>query len=319
MKNFSSPETALLILKRLKNFWGYGNLKGPIWFVGMEEGLGDDEGFPLKRFEATDGKAVVDITSNTSADHQNLFKEGAKTQPTWRPLIFILLYQKLGRIPTIAEIRDFQINQFGRTASPHAILELMPLPAKSTKKADWIYQDVPLIGLTHREEYLATYLPERVQALKLLIEKHQPKLVLFYSRSYLNEWQSIISKKLKEVIPDKLHMVKVDKTIYVVTPHPTSRGLSTADWEQIIKRLMKAVKTTLLSRDEVYQKVVAVMQPDLRIDFWFPTFYHWYVKSNGWFTPEMVVTMLTSSKYMEDMKKLEKEQNFSDGDKSSLE
>lgn len=311
----SSPqEVALLILKRLKNFWGYGNLKAPVWFVGMEEGLGSTEGIPLERFQSTDGKVVVDITSNTSADHQSLFKEGAKTQPTWRPLIIILFYLRFGRVPTLSEIRDYQINHFGRTTSPHAILELMPLPAKSTKKADWIYQDVPLIGLTNREEYLATYLPERVQALKLLIEKHQPKLVLFYSRSYLNEWQSIIPKKLKEVIPDKLHMVKVDKTIYAVTPHPTSRGLSTADWEQVTKRLVKAVKTTLLSRDEVYQKVVAATEPDLRIDFWFDLFYLQYVKSSGWFTPEMVVTMLTSSKYMEDMEKLRKEQNTSEED-----
>ena len=313
-KQSSPQEVALLIVKRLKNFWGYGNLKGPVWFVGMEEGLGATEGLPLERFISTDGKVVVDITSNTSADHQALFKEGAKTQPTWRPLIFILLYQRFGRVPTLAEIRDYQINHFGRTTSAHAILELMPLPAQSTKKADWIYQDVPLMGLTHREEYLATYLPDRVQALKLLIEKHQPKLVLFYSRSYLNEWQSIIPKKLKEAIPDKLHMVKVDKTIYAVTPHPTSRGLSTDDWVQITKRLMKAVKTTLLSRDEVYQKVVAIMPADLRIDFWFEVFYSRYLKSNGWFTPEMVVTMLTSPEYMEDMKRLQKEQNLPEVD-----
>jgi hypothetical protein len=71
---------------------------------------------------------------------------------------------------------------------------------------------------------------------------------------------------------------------------------------------MKAVKTTLLSRDEIWQKVLEVeSQPDLRIQFWFPTFYDQYVKSCGWFTPEMVVTMLTSSKYKEDMEKLEKE------------
>jgi hypothetical protein len=282
--------------------------KGPVWFVGMEEGLGATEGIPLERFQSTDGKVVVDITSNTSADHQSLFKEGTKTQPTWRALIFILLYQRFGEVPTLAKIRDYQINNFGRIDSAHAVLELMPLPAKSTKKADWIYQDVPLIGLTDREEYLATYLPERAQALKLLIEKHQPRLVLFYSRSYLNEWQSIIPKKLKEVIPDKLHMVKVGNTVYAVTPHPTSRGISTADWEQVTKRLMKAVKTTLLSRDEIWQKVLEVeSQPDLRIQFWFPTFYDQYVKSCGWFTPEMVVTMLTSSKYKEDMEKLEKE------------
>ena len=239
MKNLSSRETALLILKRLKNFWGYGNLKGSVWFIGMEEGLGDSDGIPLERFLSTDGKTIVGITDNTAPDHAEWFKPNAPTQNTWRPLIFILLYQKLGRVPTLTEIRDYQINHFGRIKGDHAVLELMPLPAKSTKKADWIYQDVPLIGLTHRDEYLKSYMPDRVQAMKLLIEKHQPKLVLFYSRSYINEWQAIIPKKLKEVIPDKLHMVKVADTVYAVTPHPTSHGLSAADWTQIAKRLTK--------------------------------------------------------------------------------
>ena len=239
MQKLSSTEIALLIQKRLKNFWGYGNLKGPVWFIGMEEGLGKNEGFPLERFQATDGKTVVDITSNTSADHQLLFMEGAETQKTWRRLIFVLLYQKLNRVPDIEEIRDFQINKFGRTKSDHAVLELMPLPAKSVVKTDWTYQDVPLIGLTHREEYLASYKPERVQALKALIEKHQPKLVLFYSRTYLNDWQSIVPKKLKEVIPDKLHIAKVGNTLYAVTPQPTYRGLTTADWTQIAKKLSR--------------------------------------------------------------------------------
>lgn len=233
----ATPEVAMIIKKRLKDFWGYGNLKGSVWFVGMEEGLDTSEGFPLERFRATADKAVADITTNFSSAHSALFKPNAPTQPTFRRLIFILLYQKLGRIPSIAEIRDFQINHFGRTKSEHALLELMPLPAKSTRKADWIYQDIPLIGLTNREEYLANYLPERVEALSLLIEKYQPKLVVFYSRSYLETWQTIIPKKLKEVIPNKLHTVKVCDTIFAVTPHPTYKGLTTADRTEISKHL----------------------------------------------------------------------------------
>ena len=235
----SPQELSILILKCLKNFWGYGNLKGSVWFIGMEEGLGENEGLPIERFISTDGKAVVDITSNTASDHQKFFQTGTETQKTWRRLIFVLLYQKLGRVPTISEIRDFQINHFGRIKSDHAILELMPLPAKSVTNADWIYQDVPLIGLTNREEYLASYMPDRVQALKLLIEKHQPKLVLFYSRTYLKYWQLVVPKKLKEVIPDNLHIAKVEDTVYAVTPHPTSWGMTTADWTEIAKKLSR--------------------------------------------------------------------------------
>ncbi len=232
----SPQELSLLILKRLKNFWGYGNLKGSVWFIGMEEGLGENEGFPFERFQATDGKKVVDITSNTLADHQKFVTDG-KYQPTYNRLIFILLYQKHRRIPTKEEIRDYQISEFGRIKSDHAILELMPLPSKSVKNSDWTYQDIPLIGLTNREEYLASYIPDRVHALKILIEKHQPKLVLFYSRTYLKHWQLIVPKKLKEVIPGRLHVAKIGNTTYAVTSHPTSREITTADWTQIAKKL----------------------------------------------------------------------------------
>lgn len=233
----SSEEVALLIKKRLKNFWGYGNLKGSTWFIGMEEGLAASESFPYERFESTADKAVVDIVGNTAADHNVWFEASAPTQRTWRPLIFILLYLKLGRVPKLSEIREYQIAEFGRTKCDHAVLELMPLPSRSVKASDWIYSDVPLTGLASRKEYLATYKPARVEALKALIEQHQPKLVLFYSRSYLTDWQTIVPKPFKEVIPGKLHLVKYDGITYAVTAHPTSRGMTNQDWEEIAKRL----------------------------------------------------------------------------------
>lgn len=237
-QNPSPEEVALLISRRLKKFWGYGNLKGSVWLIGMEEGIGADEDFPITRFESTSGKEVVDITDNTAEDHNRWFKSGAATQRTWRPLIFILLYQTLGRAPTLEEIRDYQINHFGRKNSDHAILELMPLPSRSLKASDWIYSDVQLTGLKNRKEYLAMYKPERVKLLQALIEKHQPKLVLFYSRSYLPDWQSIVPKTLKEVIPEKLHVAKVGGTTYAVTAHPVSHGLSTKDWEMIARKVL---------------------------------------------------------------------------------
>ena len=233
----SSNEAALLIKKRLETFWGYGNLKGDTWFVGMEEGIGRNEGFPLERFISTAGKAVVDIRGNLAVDHNVFFEQAAPTQSTWRPLIFILLSLKLGRIPKLSEIREYQISTFGRTQSDHAVLELMPLPSRSVKASDWLYSDVPLTGLTSRKEYLKTYKPARVEALKALIEKHQPKLVLFYSRSYLTDWQHIVPKPLKEVIPGRLHIAKANGTTYAVTAHPTSRGVSTEDWEKVAKCL----------------------------------------------------------------------------------
>ncbi len=237
MSTTTTQEVATLLKKRLKTFWGYGNLDGRTWFVGMEEGLGKQEPFPLERFRSTAGKAVVDIRDNTAEDHQRWFNPKSAIQPTWRILISLLMYRRLRRIPKLADIRTYQFLEFGLKNNDHALLELMPLPASSTNEADWIYSDVPLKGLKTRKEYLATYKPARVEALKTLIEKHQPKLVLFYSRTYLTDWQQIVPKPLVEVIPGKLHLVKYKGTTYAVIPHPTSRWMKTTDWALIAEKI----------------------------------------------------------------------------------
>ncbi len=235
--NPSSEEVALLIKKRLKTFWGYGNLDGRTWLIGMEEGIGKDEPFPLERFVSTANKSIVDIRDNTASDHQRWFIPNAPTQSTWRMLITLLMYRRMKKIPKLADIRTYQLLEFGLKNNDHALLELMPLPSRSTHEVNWLYSDVQLEGLSSRKDYLATYKPARVAALKALIEKHQPKLVLFYSRTYLTDWQLIVPKPLVEVIAGKLHLVKHKGTIYAVTPHPTSRGMKTEDWAEIAKHL----------------------------------------------------------------------------------
>ena len=42
-----------LIDDRIANYWGYGNLDGDRWYVGMEEGHDDDLYALRKRFENT--------------------------------------------------------------------------------------------------------------------------------------------------------------------------------------------------------------------------------------------------------------------------
>ncbi len=55
--------TKELVLNRIENFWGYGNLEGKYWFVGMEEGHDLDMGALEKRFIKTANRSVVDIVN----------------------------------------------------------------------------------------------------------------------------------------------------------------------------------------------------------------------------------------------------------------
>ncbi len=243
MNQIKSPfgeEFRYLIQERIKNFWGYGNLNGDVWFVGMEEGHNQDNEVLLERFKATSSAEVFDIYEDLRVDpgHVYWFEDGAPTQSTYRKLIYLLLYLQSKTEPTLEEIREFQIKQFGRKTSNHAALELMPLPAKSTRKKDWLYAEADIEGLRTRKEYLATHKPARAQRLRELIGKHKPKVVIFYSRVYLSDWKEAVPVMLEEVIPKKLHIAKDHDTLYAVVPHSTAFGVSNADWKEIAETIL---------------------------------------------------------------------------------
>jgi hypothetical protein len=242
MNKLSSPngdDFKLLLQERIKNFWGYGNLGGDIWFVGMEEGYNQNNEILIKRLEATAHSAVFDIYDDLKVDpgHVYWFEEGAPTQPTYRSLIYILLHIRNGKEPTLEEIREYQIKRFGRKTSDHAVLELMPLPSKSIKESDWLYANSGIEGLSTRKEYLATHKPARVRELRTLIQKHKPRLVLFYSKMYLSDWQQIANIPLEEKIIKKLYTAKNHDTLYAVVPHTTSFGMFKSDWKKIAEAL----------------------------------------------------------------------------------
>ena len=228
-----------LTKERIKNFWGYGNFKGNIWFVGMEEGCDGSINKLIKRFEATSQGEIFDIYDDMrcDADHMCWFEKGAKTQATYRKLIYILLYLKTNKEPTIEEIREYQIKHFGRKKTDHAVLELMPLPCKSISKKDWIYESSGIDGLLSRKEYLKTYRPERAKRLRELIQEHKPKLVIFYSMSYLDDLKNITKVQFDEVIKKKLYIAKDDSTLYAVVPHSTAHGMFSSDWKQVVEKI----------------------------------------------------------------------------------
>lgn len=209
----------------------------------MEEGYSGDDELLVKRLKATAEGQIFDIYDDMRVDpgHMAWFKNGAPTQPTYRKLIYLLLYLRSGKEPTIEDIREYQIHQFGRKSSDHAVLELMPLPCKSIRKADWIYDAFGIEGLSSRKEYLATYKPLRVHLLRTLIKNHKPKLVIFYSRTYAEDWQSIVPTSFAEVISDKLSIAKDDSTVYASVPHSTAHGHSNADWKEIAEVILPFV------------------------------------------------------------------------------
>ena len=114
MNTIESPfgeEFKILIQERIKNFWGYGNLDSPYWFIGMEEGYNEDNEILHDRFTATAHQQICDIYDDLKVDpgHVVWFEKSAKIQPTWRRLIEMMLYAETNTFPDKEEIRAFQI------------------------------------------------------------------------------------------------------------------------------------------------------------------------------------------------------------------
>lgn len=228
-----------LIQERIKNFWGYGNLDSPYWFIGMEEGYNETNEILLDRFTATAHKQICDIYDDLKVDpgHVYWFEDGASIQPTYRRLIEMMIYAETGSHPDKEAIREFQIKQLGRKKSNHALLELMPLPSKSIAAKDWLYTESGIEGLESRKEYLETYKPQRIEALRELIEKHKPKHVICYSLSYQEDWQKLTDAPFIEVNPRRLYLARDGETTIAITPHSVMQGLSNDDWKMIIEEM----------------------------------------------------------------------------------
>jgi hypothetical protein len=159
-------------------------------------------------------------------DHMAWFQPGAPIQRTWMYLIAVFLYLKLERRPTTGEIRDFQIYSFGdKQLNQNALLELMPLPSKRAHEDAWLYGTVDIQSLRTRREYLQTYKPRRLRKLNELVRNYKPRLVIFYSLDYLDDWTSIIGRE-SELLAKQMYAVDVDETLFCVIPHSVAVGMS---------------------------------------------------------------------------------------------
>ena len=224
-----------LVTSRIRNFWGYGSLDAPVWFVGMEEGLSRDvtdvnDERLLARFTATADRQTVDLRRGMEAvpDHIKWFRPCAPLQSTWKYLIALYLHLKHGSIPAPEAIRDFQSCALADSKLKEtAAIELMSLPSNKARQSTWLYNRLGVPGLSTRAEYLEKYVPERVSRLSALIIQHKPKLVVFYSLNYRKYWEKIIGTPATEVTK-QMFATQANEMLFCVVPQGSMRGMSYA-------------------------------------------------------------------------------------------
>ncbi len=216
-------------------FYGYGNYLGDYWFVGMEEGGGNSfAGIErrLNTWKERGGRELEDVAEyHLAIGVTSLFSERPKIQPSWGKLIRVILAMK-GYSPTVNQIRDYQRDCLGRMDGDTCLLELLPLPSPSTRH--WIYGDYSeLPYLADRDTYRRTLRDGRIKHLQQRIKQYRPKVVLFYSFSYREQWQTISGVDFSPIDEGKFYVGSNGTSVFVMTMHPAATGLSNDYWHRV--------------------------------------------------------------------------------------
>ena len=232
----------------IKTFLGYGNFIKPFWFIGMEEGGGNNWGELELRFNTwhrLGAKPIEDLrTFLVEIGQKKWFEPPVRLQSTWCRLIRVYLGAERDYPINLDKIRDFQANRLGRNIEipGPCIFELMPLPAPSTKF--WPYKHLAanpnLVFLANRNTYANKITPQRIKLLNDSndsIQRHQPKVVCFYGFEYLEHWHKLAGAVLqRHELPDNVggfYSARQNGTFFVAMNHPARIGIKNAYFDAI--------------------------------------------------------------------------------------
>ncbi|OGU61835.1 MAG: hypothetical protein A2315_13080 [Ignavibacteria bacterium RIFOXYB2_FULL_35_12] len=227
------PFNKNILINFIEKFYGYGNYKSPIWFVGMEPGAPKERKKIKKFFDVWKDRGELE-TDNVRESHleigikhyTELFSDNPKYQRTWGSLIKILFYANGKSNFTIDDIKDYQKDKLGQKNSDHCLIELLPLPSYST--TTWQYSNTGIKELKDRDTYESYYIPRRIIGLRNRIKTHVPRVVIFYSLKYKMHWERLVDKGFilyDEIDNRKIWYAELGKTLYLIIAQP-SQGVS---------------------------------------------------------------------------------------------
>jgi hypothetical protein len=230
----------------IKIFFGYGDLKAKIWFVGMEEGGEHDSAsfnLVLRRWAEAGKPGVIDIApTETAANRRYFYTEKPAIVKTWGKLIRATLHA-LNEEVSNDKIRAYQANRLARPNGETCLLELMPLWSKDT--ASWPYGEISNLSyLKSRQDYMNHVAPARETALAALIKGHRPKVVVFYSKGYFKRWQNVVGTDVAWSPQQPFGKVaSVDGPVFYCVPHPTAFGTTNALFDELGEDMKRALRT----------------------------------------------------------------------------
>ncbi len=241
-----------LLLRYMKTFYGYGSDRVPYWFIGIEERDHDKTDFSInRRLEVWDNwtpsnpelVGLRDFYCARKGTDKPFFSDPVEeVVPFWKAIVDVLLALKGNDRPTAKDESDYQRTELGKADGENCLLDLFPLPCRSTAKDDWLYgtweYTAPISYLQgQRRDYTKKVKPCRISFLHDKILACRPKLVVFCG-SKQGAWERIAGRKVR---PNDIIQCGPTTFACMYQPAAKSRGYTT-DYVDFGKQLRERLK-----------------------------------------------------------------------------
>lgn len=213
---------------------GYGNPHADVWFVGMEEagdGSMKDTHRRIMSWERR-GRPIYD----DMLQHHNLINpakhkkiENDKKLPRTTLRTVHILHAIHGKKVDNDGAKKYYRNKFATFDGEVCSIDLMPLAKPSINRWDYDkYTDHP--DLQNPKDYYRIYKERRTHFIRSELKKYQPKIVVFYGLSYVDDWSKIAGTQLRpqKVDGKSIYVSSNGSTTFIAMPHVMSHGITNA-------------------------------------------------------------------------------------------
>ncbi len=206
MIRFTQEETDHLL-----QFIGYGNLRAPVWFLGMEErGLGTERLRQRLNFSPVEDLDRAQRLLGIRQHHM----PPVRLEAHWSTMAKIML-MLTHLAPTPSNLRVYQAAQLGRTGGDTLLVQFWPLPTPNM--IEWPYAGM-FEQFHTRDDYRRHVKPLRVELLRNLIATEKPPVVICYGKDDWLYYKQIFEWSEWQVM-ENFEYTLCDDTRVFLTPH----------------------------------------------------------------------------------------------------
>ncbi len=189
-------------IEKIINFQGYGSLSAPVWFIGIEEGLGkmseDDAKGNLKArgsFETVMDLRDAHLRLREGGQPIDIETRRSFTQ-VWQYMAKVMLARDGNKdwseLPFAEQYIRFRLGRCGNDGGETFLTELSPIPSNKSANKEWYRWFKARLGqgldlkLANRKLELKQILAEQI------LKDEVPRLVVCYSQPRANEFARLL-------------------------------------------------------------------------------------------------------------------------------